>query len=104
MAAPKLPSSTGPRQPAARRRSVLPLDVETGEKPASTGWLDRLKREARTGIPGAAVSAVLHAAVLIVLALTVIFREQSPISEPLDMGWFTNPDVALTVLSARPRD
>jgi hypothetical protein len=71
---------------------MLPLDVEPDEKPSPSSWLDRLKREARTGIPGAAVSAVLHAAILIALALTVIFREQAPTSEPLDMGWFTNPD------------
>ena len=76
MPAPKVPSPSGARQAAARRPVVLPFDVEPGEKPASTSWLDRLKREARTGIPGAAVSAVLHAAILIVLALTVIFREQ----------------------------
>ncbi|MDA0285565.1 MAG: hypothetical protein O3B86_19655, partial [Planctomycetota bacterium] len=72
------------------RPKVAPLirviDDGAGQKLSP---VELLKREVRTGLPGIAVSTVLHAIILLVMAL-IVFRLDVDTEGPLSFGWRTD--------------
>ncbi len=119
MSEPAPPSPSEPRRPngeklAARRkrsrteraggrRSKTPPPLvqvvpEDGEPQSLADWL---KGEARTGVPGAGVSFVLHALLLIAMALYVIHQPTFD-DGPLSLGWATGRETDQAVPDTPP--
>ncbi|REJ75825.1 MAG: hypothetical protein DWQ29_16465 [Planctomycetota bacterium] len=92
--------SAPPPQPAPRRHSRGTtgkrrrrlINTSPDTEPASLNWLDRLKRDARTGVGGLFVSGLFHTALLIIGALILIASVEDPVILPLDVGWLTAAD------------
>lgn len=80
--------STGRRSSAERKRAASPPLIQVVSEGAGQQLspVDLLKKEAKTGVPGIAVSTVLHAAVLLIMALIVI-RIDMDTEGPLNFGW-----------------
>jgi hypothetical protein len=78
----------GRRPSAERNRSKVEsiIQVVGDESSQQLSPVDRLKKEAKTGIPGIAVSTAVHAFVLLVMALFVI-RIDIDTEGPLSFGW-----------------
>ncbi|MHC4879959.1 MAG: prenyltransferase/squalene oxidase repeat-containing protein [Planctomycetota bacterium] len=74
------------RKPGRRRAAppqLIQVAENNDEKQSVADWL---KREARTGVPGAGVSFVLHALLLIAMAMYVLHRPRFD-DRPLSLGW-----------------
>ena len=86
-ARPEDAGTSAPIKPARKRRlpqliKVAPEDLERHSPTA----LERLQKDARTGVPGLIGSAAVHALVLLVLALIVVKFEFSD-DAGLELGW-----------------
>lgn len=80
--------SPGNRQASRKKKPKIPTliqvaDDQSGHQPSP---VELLKKEAKTGIPGVAVSTVLHAVILLVMALFVV-RIDVDTEGPLNFGW-----------------
>jgi hypothetical protein len=80
--------SAGRRPPSGRRKPKIPAFIQVaddaGDKQQSS--VELLKKEAKTGIPGVAVSTAIHAVILLVMALFVV-RIDVDTEGPLSFGW-----------------
>lgn len=74
-----------------KKRAVLEVDPQDRriEKPP---LLERLKSEARIGLPGLLGSFVLHVLLLIVLAVIAVRTEQSSAPQAFEVGWITRQE------------
>lgn len=81
-------TSTARRRKSARNRdrSTPLIRIADDQKDQQLSAVDVLKKEARTGVPGLAVSTGLHAVILLVMALIVI-RIDIDTEGPLSFGW-----------------
>ena len=81
-------SPTGRRKKSARKTPKVPALIQISSDRASQQLspVEILKKEAKTGIPGIAVSTALHAVMLLVMALIVI-RIDIDTEGPLNFGW-----------------
>lgn len=80
---------SGTRRPSAeRRKPKTPSLIQVADDAASQqrSSVELLKKEAKTGLPGVAVSTVLHAVILLVMALFVV-RIDVDTEGPLNFGW-----------------
>ena len=79
---------TGRRQASGQRKPKTPslIQVASDESSQQLSPVDLLKKEAKTGIPGVAVSTALHAVILLVMTLFVI-RIDTDSEGPLNFGW-----------------
>jgi hypothetical protein len=94
---------TGKRKaekPSNFRIEVDPED-EAGGKPTIT---ERLKEDAKTGVPGLMVSLGLHLLILMVLFFVVVQGVGSGSEDTLDFGWLSSSDTAVTQKSEGPLD
>ena len=76
------------RQPSERRKRKAPsliqvADDQVGQQRSS---VELFKKEAKTGIPGVAVSTAFHAIILLIMALFVV-RIDLDTEGPLSFGW-----------------
>ena len=80
--------SPGRRSPAKQKKPKTASLIQVADDGAGQQLspVDLLKKEAKTGIPGVAVSTVLHAVILLVMALFVI-RIDVDSEGPLSFGW-----------------
>ena len=78
----------GGRQSSERRRRKSPSLIQVADDQAGEqrSPVELLKKEAKTGIPGVAVSTALHAVILLVMALFVV-RIDRDTEGPLSFGW-----------------
>lgn len=86
---------SGGRSPQKKRLSSkqTPLiRVIEDDSDQDVTLVDQLKKEAKTGLPSVAVSSVLHAVILLVMALIVV-RLDVDTEGPLNFGWMVDaPD------------
>jgi hypothetical protein len=83
--------TAGRRKTGERRKpKVAPLIqvIDDGEN-QELSPVDLIKREAKTGVPGIAVSTVIHALILVIMALFVIPLDVDT-EGPLSFGWRTD--------------
>ena len=77
--------------PVRRKRRLIETSPDT--EPASLNWLQRFKRDARSGAGGLIVSGVFHAALLVVAAIVLLSTVEDPVILPLDFAWLTAAEV-----------
>lgn len=103
------PDRTARAQPAARRKQAKtrrrktppPLVQVAPEDDEPQSLADWLKGEAQTGVPGAGVSLVLHAVLLIAMALYVV-NQRVYDDGPLSLGWSTGREADEAVPNTPP--
>lgn len=112
-------SQQGPGPPSAQRstrKRRIPLDVDPEAAERDRSLPAKLRRDARAGFPGLAISAFLHSLLLLGLALYFLPGNGGVILEPLLLGWaaegaYEEPDpddvftpVQLTPIDPRPAE
>jgi hypothetical protein len=98
-----------PDRPARKRRGEKPRKIliqvdpedNAGHKPTVT---ERLKEDAKTGVPGLMVSLGLHLLILMVLFFVAVQSVGVGNGDTLDFGWISAQDTAVSEKSKGPLD
>jgi len=77
-----------PAPKSARRRKLL-VRVDPTADEERKSWLAHFRRDARSGVPGLLLSGVLHAILLIVMAVNFVLIQRKERDVPLNLGWLT---------------